>query len=111
MNMASPLRLILVELLYNVIVMFQICKYNPVTDLTPVAQCGYINLVECFMNGTIPSTFDDDDASYNGIDNPAEVGAIVTDVFEAIRAAKAMEHAAKVAGVVAPSGSQEPKTE
>lgn len=79
--------------------MFQICKYDPVADITSVAQCGYIDIVRCFMNGEVPANVTEDDELYNGIDNPAEVGANVSDVFEAMRAAKAMEHAAHVAGV------------
>lgn len=79
--------------------MLQECKYDPMKDISTVAQCGYINIVQCFMNGEVPANVTDDDELYNGIDNPSEVGANVTDVFEAMRAAKAMEHAAQVAGV------------
>lgn len=81
------------------LIMFQICKYDPVRDISSVAQHGYIDIVRCFMNGEVPANVSEDDEPYNGIDNPSEVGANVTDVFEAMRAAKAMEHAAQVAGV------------
>lgn len=90
--------------------MFQVCKYNPVTDISAVSQRGYIDIVACFMNGEVPANVTEDDELYNGIDNPSEVGANVTDIFEAMRAAKAMEHAAQVAGVDQ-SGSIEPKAE
>lgn len=91
--------------------MIHICKYDPVVDIRAVAQTGFIDIVSCFMNGEVPSTFSDDELPYNGIDNPAEVGAIVTDVFEAIRAAQAMEHAAQIAGVESPSVPEGTKTE
>lgn len=79
--------------------MFQICRYDPVDDISAVSQSGYIDIVSCFMNGEVPATFGDDDLPYNGIENPIEVGANVTDVFEAMRAAEAIAHAASVAGV------------
>lgn len=79
--------------------MFQICKYDPLRDISSVVQRGYIDIVQCFMNGEVPANVSEDDELYNGIDNPSEVGAVVTDVFEAMRAAKAMEHAAQVASV------------
>ncbi len=91
--------------------MFQICEYNPVLDICAVAQTGFIDIVSCFMNGEVPATFGDDDLPYNGIENPIEVGANVSDVFEAMRAAHAMEHAAQVAGVGSPSAPQGAKTE
>lgn len=79
--------------------MLQVCKYDPLKDLSSVSQRGFVDIVQCFMNGEVPANVSEDDELYNGIDNPSEVGANVSDIFEAMRAAKAMEHAAQIAGV------------
>ncbi len=79
-------------------------RYDPLKDIEPVAQHGFIDIVECFMNGTIPAISENDDGDYNGVDTPSHVGANVTDVFEAMRASQAIEHAASVAGVTTGGG-------
>ncbi len=84
------------------------CSFDPVVDIAPVSQVGFIDIVRCISNGDVPAPSSDDDLPYNGVDNPQEVGSIVSDVFEAIRATKAMEHAANVAqsSDPAPSGAK-----
>lgn len=91
--------------------MIQICKYDPIKDIKPVAQHGYVDIVACFMSGEVPGNVNDDDLPYNGIDNPSQVGANVSDVFEAMRAAEAIAHAAEVAGTIPSSVSTETKTD
>ena len=65
--------------------MIQECKYNPITDITPVSQTGWIDLAECFRNSSVPTMIDDSEVAYNGIEDPASILGKPADVFEATR--------------------------
>ena len=77
--------------------MLCICKYNPLADLSPVSQTGYINLSECLANNVVPTTIDNEEVAYNQIEDPNEILGSPKDVFEAFR----------MAGYVNDSGKKE----
>lgn len=59
--------------------------YDPKKDMEPVNQTGWINLYDAYETHTIPSIIDDNEVSYNEIDNPAEILGKPSDIFEATR--------------------------
>lgn len=74
-----------------------VCKYNPVTDLSPVDEFGYVDLVECLAKGEVPASIGNTDDVYNDIDDPSTIIGKPRDNFEAIR----MMDGIKKAGAVA----------
>lgn len=73
------------------------CKYDPVRDLSPVEQFGFIDLKTALSESVVPSQMPDSDADYNGIDDPDKILGKPADVFEAVDAQKAIEKAAAAA--------------
>lgn len=69
-------------------------KYDPVRDLKPVDQFGFIDLKSALDSSVVPSQLPDSDSDYNGIDEPAQVLGKPHDIFEAMDAQKAFEAAA-----------------
>ena len=65
--------------------MVQNPKYNPSTDVQAVEQFGFIDLNDAFLNHNIPAAIDDQDISYNEIEDPASILGKPSDVFEAYR--------------------------
>lgn len=80
-----------------------ICKYNPVTDLNPVAEFGFVDLVECLSKGEVPASIGNTDELYNDIDDPSTIIGKPKDNFEAIRL---MDHI-KSSGVTATTETNE----
>lgn len=70
------------------------CTYDPVRDLAPVDQFGFIELRSALSEGVVPSQMPDSDVDYNGVDEPQKVLGKPHDIFEAIDAQKALEAAA-----------------
>ena len=62
-----------------------VCNYNPVTDLSPVDEFGFIDLVECLAKGEVPASIGNTDELYNDIDDPSTIIGKPRDNFEAIR--------------------------
>lgn len=79
-------------------------KFDPVRDLTPVDQYGFIDLKSALENSVVPSQMPGSDEDYNGIDDPSKILGTPRDIFEAMDAQKAVEAAAAAA-------AQEPKDE
>lgn len=73
------------------------CKFDPVRDLSPVEQFGFIDLKTALENSVVPSQMPGADEDYNGIDDPSKVLGIPRDVFEAMDAQSALEAAAAAA--------------
>lgn len=76
------------------------CLYDPVRDLAPVDQFGFIELKSALAESVVPSQLPDSESDYNGIDEPDKVLGKPRDIFEAMDAQKAAEQ-------LAASGSEE----
>ena len=50
-------------------------RYNPVRDLMPVSQTGFIDLCDAMVSGTVPSQLPDSDEVYNGIEEPETIAS------------------------------------
>lgn len=87
--------------------MLQSFEYDPVVDITPVSQHGFIDLTSCLDNGYVPTGVDGSEGSYNGLDEPSAVGSQPTDVFEAIRASHAFSEASTSSSAPSPSDGAE----
>lgn len=74
------------------------CPYNPVRDLAPVEQFGFIELKDALANSIVPSQMPESDTDYNGIDEPDKVLGKPHDIFEAMDAQKAAEQLASSEG-------------
>lgn len=76
------------------------CLFDPVRDLAPVDQFGFIELKSALAESVIPSQLPDSETDYNGIDEPDKVLGKPRDIFEVMDAQKAAEQ-------LAASGSEE----
>ena len=47
--------------------------FDPVKDIAPVDQFGFIDLKSALATGVVPSQLPDSDSDYNGIENPEAV--------------------------------------
>lgn len=70
------------------------CSYDPVRDISPVEQFGFIDLKSALESSIVPSQLPESEADYNGIDEPAQILGKPHDIFEAIDTQKALEAAA-----------------
>lgn len=70
------------------------CKFDPVRDLKPVDQFGFIDLKSALAESVVPSQMPGAEEDYNGIDDPSKVLGHPKDIFEAMDAQKALEAAA-----------------
>ena len=67
------------------------CPFDPVVDLKPVEQYGFIDLKTALDSSIVPSQMPESDTDYNGIEEPEQIAGKPQDVFEAIDAQKALE--------------------
>lgn len=74
------------------------CRYDPVRDIAPVEQFGFIELRSALAESIVPSQMPDSETDYNGIDEPDKVLGKPHDIFEAIDAQKAAEQIASSEG-------------
>lgn len=70
------------------------CSFDPVRDLAPVEQFGFIDLKVSLDSSVVPSQMPESSSDYNGIDDPNKILGKPRDVFEAIDTQKALEAAA-----------------
>jgi hypothetical protein len=70
------------------------CQFDPVRDLAPVEQFGFIELKDALANSIVPSQMPESDSDYNGIDEPDKVLGRPSDIFEAMDAQKVAERLA-----------------
>lgn len=61
------------------------CAYNPVFDLKPVDEFGWIDAAEAYVNKSVPSNLITQESDYNGIDDPDSILGKPDDVFSALR--------------------------
>lgn len=69
------------------------CNFDPVKDLKAVEQFGFVDLKEAWVNRCVPSQVGESDADYNGIDNPASILGMPSDVFDALDMVEYVEKA------------------
>lgn len=69
--------------------------YNPLTDVQPVDQFGFIDLVKAKETGTIPANISGVEVDYNGVDDPSSLLNRPADQFEAMRQVKRISAAKK----------------
>lgn len=74
------------------------CLFDPVRDLQPVDQYGFVDLKTALDSGVVPSQVAESDEDYNGIDDPQKILGKPSDIFEAMDTQKALEQAASSAG-------------
>lgn len=67
------------------------CNFDPVVDITPVDQYGYVDMKSALANSVVPSVMPGAEVDYNGIDDPASIIGKPSDIFEAIDMQKAAE--------------------
>lgn len=73
------------------------CNFDPVCDIAPVEQFGFIDLKSALANSVVPSVMPDSDVDYNGVDDPDSIIGTPRDVFEAIDMQNALQDAAVAA--------------
>lgn len=70
------------------------CPFDPVRDLHPVDQFGFIDLKTSLAESVVPSQMPESDTDYNGIEDPQQILGKPRDIFEAIDTQNAVEAAA-----------------
>lgn len=70
------------------------CPFDPVRDLHPVDQFGFIDLKSALDSSVVPSQMPESDTDYNGIEDPQQILGKPRDIFEAIDTQNAVEAAA-----------------
>lgn len=74
------------------------CPFDPVRDIAPVDQFGFIELKDALAHSIVPSQMPESETDYNGIDEPDKVLGKPRDIFEAMDAQKAAEQLASSEG-------------
>lgn len=87
--------------------MFKPYETKPVEDLYIVPPYGYLDLRQAYSTGSVSSTFEDVEGSYNGISDPGSILGKPDDVFSAMRAAKAAASIKPALQVTSPEGKNE----
>lgn len=62
--------------------------YNPLRDLNPVDQVGFVDLRDAYVNHSLPGNLSVTLEDYNGVDDPSSLIGCSRDVFEAYRKAQ-----------------------
>ena len=73
------------------------CFFDPVRDIAPVEQCGFIDLKSALANSVVPSVMPDSDVDYNGVDDPDSIIGTPRDIFEAIDMLNSLQDATSAA--------------
>lgn len=59
-------------------------SFDPLCDIKPVSQTGFIDLVSAYQNNCVPSQLPNSESDYNGIEEPESILGKPSDVFEAM---------------------------
>lgn len=70
------------------------CNFDPVRDIAPVDQFGFVDLKLALDSSVVPSQMPGSDSDYNGIEEPEQILGKPHDIFEAIDSQKALQEAA-----------------
>lgn len=68
--------------------------FDPIRDISPVDQYGFVDLKSALANSAVPSVMPGAEVDYNGVEDPAAIIGKPRDVFEVIDMQKALESAA-----------------
>lgn len=60
-------------------------KFNELKDIQEVDQFGFVDLVDCLINGEVPTQIADEDVNYNGIEDPSTILGKPSDIFDLYR--------------------------
>lgn len=74
-----------------IVMLVKECKYDPIKDLKPVDENGYLDLASAYVNKTVPADIVTQDTDFNGIEDPSSIVGKPSDVFDAIRMQDAIE--------------------
>ena len=67
------------------------CKYDPIRDLKPVDENGWLDLASAYVNKTVPSDLVTQETDYNDIDDPDSIAGKPSDVFDALMYDKSVQ--------------------
>lgn len=56
--------------------------FDPIRDIAPVEQFGFIDLVAANRTSSVPGAIESEDSKFNGIEDPAAIGGRPRDIFE-----------------------------
>lgn len=70
--------------------MVQECNYDPIRDVMPVDQYGYVDIVKANAESAIVDPIQLVEERFNDIDDPRSIGVRPSDVFEEMQANKAI---------------------
>lgn len=76
------------------------CSYNPVVDIKPVDEYGWIDAAVAYINKSVPSDLVTQESDYNGIDDPDSILGKPDDVFSALRMQERMLNSQSTEGNV-----------
>lgn len=72
-------------------------KYNPLVDLEPVDQFGFVDVRAAYANGVVEGNVNIEQASFNGVDDPSTIMDRPRDIFESYRQADYVKSAVSAA--------------
>ena len=81
-------------------------SFDPMRDIAPVDQVGFVDLHKAFLTGVVPGDLVVNEESYNGVEEPASLVGRPRDVFEAIRNGQAVQKSAAAAEAAAASSAE-----
>lgn len=67
--------------------------FDPIKDIAPVDQVGFVDLRDAFVNHSIPGDLTVKSEDYNGVDDPSSLLGRPSDVFDAYRKAQYVKSA------------------
>lgn len=82
-------------------------KFNPLRDIQPVDQFGFVDLRTAFENGYVHGNTDVNENDYNDIEDPASIVGKPSDAFEAMRMQDALMDGVKSASADSAKKSSE----
>lgn len=56
--------------------------FDPIRDIAPVEQFGFIDLVAANRTSSVPGAIESEDSKFNGIEDPASIAGRPRDIFE-----------------------------
>lgn len=62
--------------------------FDPIRDIAPVEQFGFIDLVAANATSSVPGAIESEDSKFNGIEDPAAIAGRPRDIFEHAQGSK-----------------------
>lgn len=79
-------------------------KFDKKRDISDVPQYGFVDLAECYKNGSVPADIQPSEMDYNGIESAEHVIGKPSDIFEAYRMHSAINGSLSSTTSVSPEG-------